>query len=118
LKSALELVKSYVPPDPDLIEALKSAGKMSFTPAGSRMGIGLADYQKLGDNLGVTLDMAKNTLLDLTVDTWMKDAKDVVGLKASFGSLADGATYVAEVVLTAPSQSLEVKLTNSGYKKQ
>jgi len=117
MKSAMELVKSYIPPDPTRIEALKSAGKVSFTPAGSRMGIGFADYQKPGDKLGVTLDMAKKTLLDLTVDTWLKDAKDVVGMKALFGTLNDGATYVAEATLTAPSQSLEVKITNSGYKK-
>jgi hypothetical protein len=118
MKSALELVKSYVPPDPDRIEALKSAGKVSFTPAGSRMGIAFADYQKPGDNLGVTLDLAKNTLLDLTVDTWLKDAKDVVGMKATFGTLTDGATYAAEITLSAPSQELVVKMTNSGYKKQ
>lgn len=118
MKSAMELVKSYVPLDPDRIEALKSAGKVSYTPAGSRMGIGFADYRKPGDKLSLTVDMAKNTLLDLTVDTWMKDAKDVVGMKARFGSLTDGATYAEEVILTAPSQSLEVKLTNSGYKKQ
>lgn len=118
MKSAVELVKSYVPLDPDRVEALKAAGKVSFTPAGSRMGIGFADYQKPGDKLSVTIDMANKTLLDLTVDTWMKDAKDVVGMKALFGTLNDGATYVSEVILTAPSQELEVKVTNSGYKKQ
>ncbi len=118
MKNAVDLVKSYIPPDPDRVEALKSAGKVSFTPAGSLMGIGFSDYNKPGDKLTITLDMAKNTLLGLTVDSWLKEAKDVVSAKASFGSLTDGATYVSEVLLTAPSQSLEVKLANSGYKKQ
>ncbi len=118
LKSATELVKAYVPLDPDHIESLKSAGKVSFTPAGSRMGVGFVDYLKPGDRLGVDLDLAKNTLLGLTVDTWLKEAKDVVSLKAGFGSLNDGATYAAEITLSAPSQKLDVKITNSGYKKQ
>jgi hypothetical protein len=118
MKSAMELVKSYVPPDPARLEALKNGGKASFTPAGSRIRIDFADYEKPGDKLGVELDISRTALLGLTIDTWLKDAKDVVGMKASFGSLTDGATYVDEVNLTAPSQSLEVKLTNSGYKKQ
>jgi len=117
MDNAVELVKSYIPPDPARIEAVKSAGKMSFTPAGSRMRIDFADYQKPGDKLSVELDMAQNTLLGLTVDTWLKDAKDVIGMKASFGSLTDGATYPAEITLSAPSQKLDVKMTNSGYKK-
>jgi hypothetical protein len=118
VKNTAELIRAYIPPDPARIEAAKNAGKASFTPAGSRVRIDFADYEKPGDKLGVELDTAKIALLGLTIDTWLKDAKDVVGMKAKFGSLTDGATYVEEVVLTAPSQSLEVKLTNSGYKKQ
>jgi len=117
LENAVELVKSYVPPDPERIEAVKNAGKISFTPAGARIRIDFRDYQKPGDTLGVDLDMAKNTLLGLTVATWLKDAKDTITLTANFGSLVDGATYPAEVVLSAPSQNLEVKITKSGYKK-
>jgi hypothetical protein len=117
MKSAVELVKSYVPPDPALIEASKSAGKMSITPAGSRVRIDFADYKKPGDKLTVELDMAKDILFGLGVGTWLKDAKDVVSLKADFGQLNDGATYAAEITLTAPAQSLEVKITNSDYKK-
>jgi hypothetical protein len=117
MKSAVELVKSYVPPDPDRIEAVKNAGKMSITPAGARVRLDFRDYQKPGDTLGIDLDMAKDTLLGLTVATWLKDAQDTIGLKAGFGSLNDGATYPAEIILSAPSQNLEVKITNSGYKK-
>lgn len=117
MKNALELVRSYIPPDPAKIQATTTAGKTSFTPTGSSMRIDFADYQKPGDKLGVEIDTAKNTLLGLTIDTWLKDAKDVVAVKARCGSLTDGATYVSEVTLTAPSQSLELKVTNSGYTK-
>jgi hypothetical protein len=117
MKSATELVRSYLPLDPAKIQASTNAGKTSFTPTGSSMRIDFADYQKPGDKVGVEIDTVKNTLLGLTIDSWLKDAKDVVSAKARCGSLADGATYVAEVTLTAPSQSLELKVTNSGYKK-
>jgi len=117
MKSAVALVKSYVPPDPARIQASKDAGKLSVTPAGSAVRIDIPDYQKPGDELSLELDGAKNTLLGLTVASWMKDAKDTVTLKVGFGSLSDGATYASEITLSAPSQSIEVKITNSGYKK-
>lgn len=116
-KGAVALVKSYVPPDPARIQAAKDAKKVAVTPAGSAVRIDISDYEKPGDKLSLELDAAKDTLLGLTVDSWMKDAKDKVGLTVRFGSLADGATYAEEIILSAPSQSVEVKITNSGYKK-
>jgi hypothetical protein len=118
MKSAVALVKSYIPPDPASIEASKSAGKMSVTPAGPRVRLDFRDYQKPGDTLSVEVDLNNNTLLGLKVDTWLKDPKDKVTLVAGFGSLNDGATYPAESTLSAPSESLKVTVTNSGYRKQ
>jgi hypothetical protein len=117
MKSAVALVKSYVPPDSARIQAAKDAKRVAVTPAGSTVQIDIADYEKPGDKLSLKLDTMKNALLGLTVDTWMKDASDKVGLKVDFGSLSDGATYAEEITLSAPSQKLEVKITNSGYKK-
>jgi len=117
MQSAMELVKSYVPPDPARIEAAKSAGKVAVTPAGSSLRIDIHDYEKPGDTLTFELDMEKNTLLGLKVATWLEDAKDTVTMTTSFGALDNGATYPAEIILLAPSQSLEVKTTNSGYRK-
>jgi hypothetical protein len=118
MKSAVALVKSYIPPDPARIEASVQAGKMSITPAGPRVRLDFRDYQKPGDVFSVEIDPTKNTLLGLKVATWLQDSKDTVTLTSSFGTLNDGATYPAESTLSAPSQSLEVKTTNSGYRKQ
>jgi hypothetical protein len=118
MQSAVGLVKSYVPPDPARIEASKNAGKMSITPAAPSVRLDFRDYEKPGDMLSVEFDATKNTLLGLKVATWLKDAKDTVTLVASYGSLNDGATYPAETTLSASSQSLQVKVTNSGYRKR
>ena len=117
MKNAMELVKSYVPPDPARIEAAKNAGKIAITPAGTTLRIDIHDYEKPGDTLSFELDTEKNSLLGLKVATWLENAKDTVTMTTSFGTLDDGATYPAEIILLAPSQSLEVKTTNSGYKK-
>jgi hypothetical protein len=117
MKNAVALVKSYVPPDPARIQAAKDAAKVSFTPAGSVVKIDIRDYEKPGDTLGLELDMAKNTLMALTVASWLKDAKDTVGLKVAFATLPDGAFYASQITLSAPTQKIEIKITNSGYKK-
>jgi hypothetical protein len=117
MKGAVALVKSYVPPDPARIQAAKDAKKVAVTPAGSAVQIDISDYEKPGDKLTLKLDAAKDTLLGLTVASWMKDANDKVGLTVRFGSLTDGATYAEEITLSAPSQKIEVTITNSGYKK-
>ena len=117
MKNAVGLVKSYVPPDPAKIQAAKDADKVAVTPAESIVKIDIRDYEKPGDVLGLELDMAKNTLLGLSVASWLKDAKDTVGLKVAFATLPDGAFYASQITLSAPTQKIEIKITNSGYKK-
>lgn len=117
MQSAMELIKSYVPPDPERIEVAKNAGKVAIIPAGSSLRLDIHDYEKPGDTLTFELDMEKNTLLGLKVATWLKDAQDAITMTTRFGTLDDGATYPAEIILLAPAQSLEVKTSNSGYRK-
>jgi len=82
MKSAVALVKSYIPPDPVRLEASKNAGKMSITPAGPRVRIDFRDYEKPGDMLSIEMDREKNTLLGLQVATWLNDPKDTVTLSS------------------------------------
>lgn len=117
MKSAGELIKSYIPPDPARIEAAKAAGKIAVAQDGPRVKIDIRDYQKAGDLLTFELDLANHTVLGLKVSTWMKNAKDAVTMTTKLGVLDDGAMYPAETVLTLPSESIVVTTTNSGHKK-
>jgi len=117
IQDTLELIKTYIPPDPARIETAKNAGKISVAPDGPRVKLDIRDYEKPGDTLTFEIDGAKNVLLGLKVSSWLKDAKDAVSMTARMGQLDDGATYPAEILLSMPSKSLEVKTTNSGYKK-
>lgn len=117
IQDTLELIKTYIPPDPARIETAKNAGKISVAQDGPRVKLDIRDYEKPGDTLTFEIDAAKNVLLGLKVSSWLKDAKDAVSMTARMGQLDDGATYPAEILLSMPSKSLEVKTTNSGYKK-
>jgi hypothetical protein len=119
MKQAVALVKTYVPPDPARIQAVKDAGKVSLDLPGAGKGVrvNLRDYAKPGDVLSVEVDPASNRVTGLTVATYLADAKDTVTLDVRFSSLKDGTGYPASEVLVAQAKNLSVNVTNSGYRK-
>jgi len=119
MKQAVALVKTYVPPDPARIQAVKDAGNVSVDLPGSGQGVrvNLRNYGKPGDVLTVVVDPASNRVTGLTVATYLSDAKDTVTLNVSFLSLQDGTGYPATEVLVAQAKNLSVNVTNSGYRK-
>jgi hypothetical protein len=119
MKQAVALVKTYVPPDPARIQAVKDAGKVSLNLPGGGHGarLNLRDYAKPGDMLSVEVDPASNRLIGLTVATYLDDAKDAVTLDVRFSSLQDGTGYPATEILVAKAKNLSVNVTNSGYRK-
>jgi len=119
MKSALALVKSYVPPSPSRIQAAKDMGKVSIEilQPGKRVRLNFRDYEKTGDNLGVELDLANNRPLGLKVSTYLDEAKDTVTLDVRMDQLNDGTTYPSNVTLDAKAKKLKVTVQNSGYRK-
>ena len=119
MKQAVALVKTYVPPDPVRIQAVKDAGKVSLDLPGGGKGarVNLRDYAKPGDVLSVEVDPASNRVMGLTVATYLDDVKDAVTLDVRFSSLQDGTGYPATEALVAKAKNLSVNVTNSGYRK-
>ncbi len=119
MKQAVALVKTYVPPSADKIQACKDAGNMSITPlpGGSSVQLSFKNYEKPGDTLLVDLDTATNRLLGIKVNTYMKDTKDAVTLSVSMATLPDGTGYASQIVLDDKAEELGVNITNSGYRK-
>jgi len=119
MKEAVGLVKQYLPPDPERIEAAKQAGKLSVSPpdGNGMVHLVIRDYLKEGDSVTIDLNAAADRLSGLAVSTYTEKAKDTVGLKVSMGALADGTIYSETIHLDVASQNLAVAIENSGYKK-
>lgn len=119
MQQAVGLVKSYVPPDPTRIQAVKEAGKVSvdILQKKKRIRLNFRDYQKPGDTLGVEMDPANNRLLGLKVSSYLENAKDAVTLSVKFGQLADGASYAKAITLDAAEKKVKVQVDNAGYRK-
>ena len=119
MKSAVALVKTYVPPSPARIQAAKDAGKVSIDvlEPGQRARLNFRDYEKPGDTLGVEVDLVSNRPLGVKVATYLEGAKDTVTVDVRMGQLNDGTTYPSDVTLDAAAKKLKVTVKNSGYRK-
>ena len=119
MKSAVALVKSYVPPDPARIQAAKDSGKMSLevVEPGKRARLVFRDYEKSGDSLSIEVDLTSNKPLGLAVATYLEKASDKVSLAVKMGQLYDGTTFASTINLQVPGENLAVDVTNSGYRK-
>jgi hypothetical protein len=116
MKEAVALVQSYVPPDPQRIQAVKTAGGLSMSPTGPNSArLDLRSYVKKGDNLSIGLDTAQNALLTVGVQSYLESEKDTVTLDVTFARLRDGLSYPGNVVLNVPGQKIQVVIQNSGY---
>lgn len=119
MKEAVALVKQYMPPDQNRIQAAKDSGRVSITPLpGQRARLTFTDYLKAGDSLAVEVDLASNRPVTARVSSYLDSPKEPVTLDVQFGALDSGATYTASTVLNAPAKDLLVRVENSGYRRQ
>jgi len=98
LKDYMDDVKSllsmYAPPDPQKMEQAYPARKLSFNPAAGTLNLIFRDYTQPGDPMTLTFDPAKLTIIGVSINTYMGDAKDAVTLQVQMASLPDGTRYV------------------------
>jgi len=119
MEKVAALVHEYVPPNPQKIQAVQTAGNMSTQPSGSGAVLSLKDYNKPGDLLAIGFDPAAKKFLSYKVNSYVEKPKeDDVTLAVTFTGLPDGTNYPGQVVLDAPAKKVQVKITNSGYKKK
>lgn len=117
MQDAVQLVHSYVPPDPAKLQGSINTGKMSVTPMGPQVRLDFKDYLKTGDTLSVRLEAPTNRLLGIGVASYLDTPSDAVKLDVSMGVLPDGTIYTAKTVLSAEAKGLTVTVENTGYRK-
>ncbi len=112
-----DLLTMYVPPDPEKMQLAYAAGKLSVNPAGGILNFIFRDYAQPGDQMTLSFDPERKTIISLSVSTYMGEAKDVVTLQVQMASLPDGTNYAGQTVLSATAKQLVVTTTNSSYQK-
>ena len=119
MQSAVELVHSYIPPVPGLIQQSISAGKlgMQMLDPDRRVRLTFGDYLKPGDSLGVEVELPTNRLVGMAVSTYLDSAKDPIALNVTMSVLPDGTIYAAESKLDAKAKGISVSIENTGYRR-
>ncbi len=119
MQSAVQLVHSYVPPNPESIQKVVNSGKLSanILEPGRRVQLDFKDYLKAGDVLSMQIEMPTNRLLGVGVSSYLDSPADPVRLDVGRGVLPDGTIYTAKTVLDAKAKGLTVTVENSGYRK-
>ena len=117
MKSAAALIHTYVPPNPEKIQAAKEAKRVAVNPqAGGKAQIVISQYLLPGDSLTLDLDAASSRLLGLGVKSYLDKPEDTVTLAVTMNTLPDGALYAAQTTLEAKAKNITVVIQNSGYK--
>jgi hypothetical protein len=119
MQQVAALVHQYVPPDPQKIQAAQAAGNVVAQPAAEGLSnLTIKNYVKDGDSLALGFDSAAKKIRNYDVKTYLDNPKDnPVKLDVTFASLPDGTNYAQQTVLDAPAKKIQVKITNSSYKK-
>jgi hypothetical protein len=119
MKRAVDLVKTYVPPDPEKIQAAAAAGKASvdIVEPGRRVRLHFRDYMMPGDDMAIDLDPSNHRILGADVKTYLDDPRDIVNMNIQFGMLPDGTLHPSMVNLNAEAKNITVQVTNSDYRK-
>ena len=74
-------------------------------------------YEKAGDALTITFDAAVTVLRQINVATWLEKPEEPVTLNVTIQSLPNGLSYRGDIVLSIPSNKLEVRIMKSNYQK-
>jgi hypothetical protein len=119
VEKAVEKVKGYLPPDPEKIQQIYGAGKVSIQvlEPGKKFKLGFPEYLQPGDNLSISLDKANQKLMALDVSTYIDKPEDKVVFNVTYKDLPDGTQYSATTSLVAEAENLKIVIENSGYKK-
>jgi hypothetical protein len=118
VQSAVALIHSYVPPNPDLMQAARNANNVSLTTAGpSGVAIVIKSYVKPGDSMTLTFERQVKKLQRVNVSTYLDDPSKPVTLLVNMQTLPGGPSYPAVEVLSLPSSNLSIKVQNTNYHK-
>jgi hypothetical protein len=115
MKQAVALVKQYVPPDGQRIQAAKDAGNLSFTPVGGGLMLTVRNYLKPGDALTLNLRSGME-LQKASINTYLDSQEDKVMLDVNFASLSNGVDHPGRIVLNAPAKKMQVVIQNADYR--
>ena len=114
------LIQQYVPPDKDAIDQARQKGNISLSPQADTPGqykLVISNYLKQGDNMTLVVDKTTNSLVSLSIASYLNDPKDAVTVSVQFAAAPGGPNHVASQTINGVSKQLTIAVQNSNYQK-
>src|SRR5580698_2206217 len=105
------LIQQYVPPDKDAIEQARQKGNISLSPQADTPGqykLVITNYVKQGDNMTLVVDKTTQSLVSLSIATYLNDPKDAVTVSSQFSAIPGGPNHVASQTINGVSKQLTI----------
>ena len=114
-----ELAQSYIPPDMQRLEDGLRQGALKLQPGSDANEITLAihDYLKPGDNITLVLNRTGGALRGIKVLSHLNDRGDPVTASAQFAELADGTSYMSNMVANGSRKNVTITIENVDHRK-
>lgn len=117
MEAATALIHKYVPPQPELVQNAKDAGKMTVNPVDpGKVRLEFTDYVVPGDRFTIDLVANANSIGAVNVNTYLEKPEDIVSLDVRFAALPDATSYPAQTTLDAKAENIRVVIQNSGHR--
>jgi hypothetical protein len=118
MKKAIEKIQTYMPPDPEKIQAVYGAGMVSIQilEPNKKIKLSFPDYNEKGDLVTVSIDKVALKIMALSVSTTVDDPKQLAVFNVTYKDLPDGTQYPAITILDAKEKDLKIVIENSGFK--
>ena len=118
MSRARTVIGLYIPPDAQKMEKAAQSGNVTVNRvADGEAGLRFKNYAKPGDSMAMDFNATTKKLASMNVDSYLDDPSQPINLAVTFGTLPDGTNYPANIVLKAPSKSIQVTMANADYKK-
>jgi len=119
VEKAVELVKTYRPPDPAKLQKIYAAGGVSvgILVPNEQFKLSFPNYNLPGDQLSISINKKTQLLIGINVSSYIEKAEDKVIFNITYGVLPDGTEYAKETTLEATDKDIKIVMANSGYTK-
>jgi hypothetical protein len=118
VESAVALLRTYVPPNPQSLQAAVAAQNMQLVPAPpGEATLVFNNYSLPNDALTLTFAVEPKSIQTVNVSTWLDTQSKVVTLTVQFATLPDGTDHPATITLNIPSSEIQVTVVNSNYQQ-
>jgi len=119
MKQAVAKVQTYLPPDPEKIQAIYAGGMAAIQvlEPGTMFKLSFPDYNEKGDLLSISVDKVNQKIMALAVSTSVDDPSEKVVFNIAYKDLPDGTQYAANTTLDAQAKKVKIVIENSGYRK-